>query len=283
MDGRTDGQESCFSVDFRRTEPGRGARRMQREHRDRISASAPRCAEPGGLPGGFPAGRAVPDVERRLGRRRSCRGFISAAGRGGRAATGGAGDPAPLRPPSRPRPRSRRRTHGGQRQEEGAGGARPGPGRGRPARDGAPAPLASGSRAPGGPRCARLAGERGKERGRERGDPAFPSLPFPPGCPTGPAPAPAAPARGEERLRRSGGSLLCCTPLHPTAWNRTRHPRPGLDPAAATPWSLPSASSAPRSPKAGKSEYQAGSELTITSDHCHRACGRCGPVGFPIL
>lgn len=47
------------------------------------------------------------------------------------------------------------------------------------------------------------------------------------------------------------------------AWNRTRHSRPGLDPVAAAPGSLPSGSSAPSSPMPGKSRYQAGSELTM--------------------
>lgn len=181
---------------------------MQRKHRDRICASVCLCAEPGGFPGGSPAGRAVPDVERRLGRRRSCRGFISAAGRGGRTATGGAGDPPPLRPPAQPAPAPGAAAGGregsGRRRER----AERGRGRGAGGRLGmvllplwvVAAALLGARAAPG-----RQVSER-----RSAGTPA---LPFPPRCPTGSSLVPplprglrAVPTGGEEKLRWTGGS-----------------------------------------------------------------------------
>lgn len=49
-------------------------------------------------------------------------------------------------------------------------------------------------------------------------------------------------------------SNLCCAADRciQAAWNRTRHPRPGLAPAAAAPGSLPSGSYAFRSPIPGR-------------------------------
>lgn len=132
---------------------------MQRERSDRICASVCRCAEPGGFPGGSPAGRAVPDVERRSAGGGAAAGLSAPRVAAGAQQQAARGTRRLSARPAGPGPGSRRRRQGRQRQEEGAGGARPGPGRGRPPRDGAPAPVACGSRAPGGPRCARPAGE----------------------------------------------------------------------------------------------------------------------------